>query len=251
MGIKGKLTKDMMASNMPVDAPTYFTKPYVGRAHWFRFDYITDPEKASKSVPCQLNFTDTPSATLIFSFYERSTLGPYGEVVLGINTKYKDEDMLYVPYLYLDEVAPIVAGREIWGYPKKMAYIEKSQSYDMWSMFVERPKGIRLASAVFTESEILSPIPDGTVMKIASLKAIPNVEDNKKFGMLKLLEQHLTVSNVKMWGGPGNCHITDISSLDPLYKVPVVEMIGATHLYFDFSISHGKVLKNLLEDNDD
>jgi acetoacetate decarboxylase len=64
--------------------------------------------------------------TFIIVEYPESTIGPYFEVVVVLSCKYKDKPGSYLANLYVDSDAAFAAGREIWGYPKKMAEIKLS-----------------------------------------------------------------------------------------------------------------------------
>ena len=60
MAMQGKLTRDEIAHTMPVDAPSYQTKPfYYKRARVHSFVFETDPEAAASPVPAQLKLTET------------------------------------------------------------------------------------------------------------------------------------------------------------------------------------------------
>ena len=94
MGVQGRLTKENMASTLPVDAPAYHKKPfYFKGARLLRFDYETEPESAARLVPEQLRLADPPSAFLLINAYPWSTLGPYREAVLGVNVLHEDRPL--------------------------------------------------------------------------------------------------------------------------------------------------------------
>lgn len=59
--------------------------------------------------------------------YPESTIGSYNEVVVVLSCKYKGRSGSYLVNLYVDSDVAFAAGREIWGYPKKMAEIQLSQ----------------------------------------------------------------------------------------------------------------------------
>lgn len=59
--------------------------------------------------------------------YPESTIGSYNEIVVVLSCKYEDTPGSYLVNLYVDSDVAFAAGREIWGYPKKMADIKLSQ----------------------------------------------------------------------------------------------------------------------------
>ena len=85
-------------------------------------------------------------------YYPTSTFGPYNEAVLGVPCRWQGEDQLYVAHIVVDTVPPLVGGREIWGYPKKIADIELSEEDEFVRGTVERPAGLRLVSVAMPVS---------------------------------------------------------------------------------------------------
>ena len=53
---------------------------------------------------------------------DSSGFGSYTETGLVIPYQFKGEEVNFVSQMYLDDDPPIVAGREIWGFPKKYAH---------------------------------------------------------------------------------------------------------------------------------
>ena len=248
MGKQGKLIKDNMASTMPVDAPAYHQKPFIYKdAHIYAFQYETDEEAARELLPEQLYLTDTPSATLAFIEYGQSSLGPYREVTLSIDAIYKGEPIPYIAYLFLNEDVPILAGREVYGFPKKKALIEFTRQEDVLGMYVERPKGIRICSAVIRDEMVFSPMPDGTCLSQVVLRAIPSPEENKRHSLLELVKVDYIIGKGMASFGAGSCSFSGESILDPWHKLPVKKMLLCSHIAFDGTLAYGKILANLLE----
>jgi acetoacetate decarboxylase len=246
MGLQGKLTKENIAHTMPVDAPAYHKKPfYFEGARMLRFDYETDPDAAAGLIPAQLRLTDPPTAALMINEYPWSTLGPYREAILGVNVCYGDETFHYTNYLMLDSDVPILAGRDIYGFPKKMGVIEFEQQDDVMAGYVERPRGIRICSGVFRPEVPVDPPPDGTPMPTCSLRVIPSPEKDKDHSLVELIQTDLILSSAEVWGGTGSCHFPGISVLDPWHSLPVKKMLGATHLVADFVLPDAKILETL------
>jgi acetoacetate decarboxylase len=48
-----------------------------------------------------------------------------------------------------------------------------------------------------------------------------------------------------MWTGPGNCHFTGASVLDPWHRLPVKQMLSSSYMFFDFELSYGRILETL------
>ncbi len=246
MGLQGRLKKDSMAATMPVDAPAYHKKPfYYKKARWMRFDYETDAESAAELLPEQLSLPDTPTASLNFVDYSWSTLGPYHEAILAIQAIYGDEELFYLTHLILDRDTPILVGRDIYGFPKKMGCVEFVQDEDLMAAYVERPRGIRICSGVMRMEQPLEPFPDGTSLKACSMRVIPSPEKDKDHSLVELIQTDLVVSSAEMWMGPGSCCLTGASVLDPWHKLPVNNMLSSIYMIFDFELTYGKILETL------
>src|SRR3989304_4952625 len=118
---KGKLNPAKMGMTMPVNAPAFVDKPpYWRGVKSYTFNYITDPKAAAALVPEPLLIPEPVKATLIFNDFKWSTGGPYYELLQGINVEFEGEACLYFPQLAVTEAVPLLAGREIYGFPKKV-----------------------------------------------------------------------------------------------------------------------------------
>ncbi|MET0715734.1 MAG: acetoacetate decarboxylase family protein, partial [Mycetocola sp.] len=103
-------------------------------AKYRNIDYIsiafaTDAENAAALIPEELELVDIPAlpghsaVNLVFAKYRECDLGPYTEVIVSIPVRHKGQVYGYVPAIYVDNDAALLAGRELGGYPKKMADI--------------------------------------------------------------------------------------------------------------------------------
>jgi hypothetical protein len=91
--------------------------------------FATDPDKAAALIPKELELINIPAlggqaaANLVFAKYRECDLGPYMEVIVSIPVLHEGQIYAYVPAIYVDNDAALLAGREIGGYPKKLAQI--------------------------------------------------------------------------------------------------------------------------------
>lgn len=210
-----------------------------------RFDYETDAESAAALLPEQLTVPDTPTASLNFVDYTWSSIGPYHEAILAIQAVYGGEELFYLTHLILDRDTPILVGRDIYGFPKKMGHVEFVREEDLIAAYVERPRGLRICSGLMRVEQPLEPLPDGTPLKACALRVIPSPEKDKDHSLVELIQTDLVVSSVEMWTGTGSCHFTGASALDPWHKLPVKGMLSSIYMIFDFELSYGRVLETL------
>ena len=117
---EGRLTKDKFGYDMPVDAPLFAKPPiYYKGAETLSVTYETDPDAALDMLPEGLTLIEPATAALIFVKYPFSTFGPYEETILCIPCLFNGEIKVYVAHIVVNNDIPQIAGREIWGYPKK------------------------------------------------------------------------------------------------------------------------------------
>ena len=125
MTTEGRLNPLDSGYDMPVDAPLFAKPPIHYRdVHAIQITYETDLDAALDLLPQGLEIESPATATILFINYPFSTLGPYNEVILVINCLYNGQPTGYIPHIVVDNEVPLAAGREIWGYPKKLAKIE-------------------------------------------------------------------------------------------------------------------------------
>ena len=107
---------------MPLTSPSFPPGPY----RFFNREYIvvtyrTTREALEAVVPEPLEI-DEPLVKYEFIRMPDSTgFGDYTESGQVIPVRYAGERGAYVHSMYLDDHAPIAGGRELWGFPKKLA----------------------------------------------------------------------------------------------------------------------------------
>jgi hypothetical protein len=100
--------------------------------------FATDADKAATLIPEELSLLDIPAlpgqspANLVFAKYRECDLGPYMEIIVSIPVVHEGELHAYVPGIYVHNDAALLAGRELGGYPKKMAAITMRNYGDLF-----------------------------------------------------------------------------------------------------------------------
>src|SRR6478752_6456115 len=129
-GLKGTLPpEEYTTKTMPHWGQTYLTIASYWDVDFVAIAFATDPAKAAALIPKELELINIPAlggqaaANLVFAKYRECDLGPYMEVIISIPVVHKAQIYAYVPAIYVDNDAALLAGREIGGYPKKMAQI--------------------------------------------------------------------------------------------------------------------------------
>ena len=107
---------------MPLTSPAFPPGPYrfVNR-EFFIVTYRTDPDALRAVVPEPLEITEPIVKYEFIRMPDSTGFGDYTETGQVIPVRYAGETGGYVYAMFLDDEAPIAGGRELWGFPKKLA----------------------------------------------------------------------------------------------------------------------------------
>ncbi|MGE5369809.1 MAG: acetoacetate decarboxylase, partial [Chloroflexota bacterium] len=160
---------------------------------------------------------------------------------------YKDQVGGYSHAMYLNDHPPIAGGREIWGFPKKLAYPELS---------VEREtlQGVlrfgRVPIAVATMGYKHQVFPHDRALAALTapnflLKIIPHVDCSVR--ICELVRYHLEDVVVKgAWQGPEDIDLFR-HALEPVASLPVLVVISGVHILTDLTLGLGEVVHDYLK----
>ena len=246
MAKQGRLNLANCGYAMPVDAPAYHKPPFYYRgAKSIAVAFETDPDAAAEALPAPLALSDPAAAVLSFYEYPWTTFGPYNEVILSLLVEHKGRPMTYVYHIAVTTEPPMLAGREIWGYPKKLAAIDFRHERDMIYGTLERPAGIRLASALVRPER---PAPNGhsEPRGAVSLRYIPAPQAGaERPTCAELIEAEIEQQVHQAWVGTGSVAFAEGSMLDPWNRLPVKKILSASYMVYDMTLGFGKVIDRL------
>jgi acetoacetate decarboxylase len=240
MGIKGKLGKERFGASIPVHAPLFQNLP-----HFFRnskaafFRYITDGEQAAELLPSALELTDPPTAVLVLLEHPWTTSGTFNEAIQFLVCAYKGRAVQYVPHILVNSEAAMAAGREAYGYPKKIAHIEFVRENEILACYVERPRGFRICSGLIRPEQPLDPSGIETVPTVC-LRVVPPTAGPQ---VAELIEVGADLRIKELWACSGSCHFTGISELDPWHRLPVKRLLSCVYAVNDLELKEGRVLE--------
>lgn len=175
-GLKGTLSPEEYSTKvMPHWAETFVASKggYAGM-DYVSVAFATDADKAAALIPKELELLNIPelggqaAANLVFAKYRECDLGPYMEVIISIAVLHKGVPYGYVTGIYVDNDSALTAGRELGGYPKKMAQITMRNYGDLFLSHMSRgsmhqkttdPNFSDLASSSVTKGEKLLSVP--------------------------------------------------------------------------------------------
>lgn len=213
----------------------------------------TKPEIVERILPPPLEPAEYPLATAFIATYEKTNQGlPYTESDFFLRVKYKEEYGNYHLAMHVTDDRAMIGGREICGFPKKMANIELHINGDeMWG-FSERA-GTRYyeVKAKFGDGFNEPDICAREVSKLLPSKNNPTVNYNFKYfsnasktGFAfkpRLVRQTTAIrpTNFKM----GKAEIKLASSHhDPWGEIEVVKVLGALFLESNNTMDPGEVV---------
>nr|NGX34051.1 putative acetoacetate decarboxylase [Candidatus Anoxychlamydiales bacterium] len=233
---------------MPISSPSYSKGPYkfVDREYLI-ITYKTDINALKEVVPEPLQIKEPLVKYEFIKMPDSSGFGSYTESGQVIPITYKGKKGSYVHSMYLDSEAPISGGREIWGFPKKLAYPSLKVEKDTLLGTLDYGS-VRIATA--TMGYKYKELDKKAILKSMNepqflLKIIPDVN-----GKLKICElvQYAT-KNIKIkgaWTGPASLELHP-HSLAPVANLPVLEVVSAIHFISDLTLGYGKVVYDYLQ----
>ena len=232
---------------MPLTSPAYPPGPYrfVNREYLI-IAYRTDPEKLRAVVPAPLEI-DSPIVKYEFIRMPDSTgFGDYSESGQVIPVSFRGRKGSYSHCMFFNDEGPIAGGRELWGFPKKLA--EPSLRVETDALVGTLDYG-RIRIATGTMGYKYRPVDLGAVRASLEapnylLKIIPHVDGSVR--VCELVEYYLTDIEVKgAWIGPGALEL-HAHALAPVAELPVIEVVSATHVLADLTLGLGKVTHDYL-----
>lgn len=228
---------------MPLTSPAYPPGPYrfVNREYMI-IAYRTDPEKLRAVVPAPLEI-DSPIVKYEFIRMPDSTgFGDYTESGQVIPVSFRGRKGSYSHCMFLNDEGPIAGGRELWGFPKKLA--EPSLHVETDTLVGTLDYG-RIRIATGTMGYKYRPAESAAIRASLEapnylLKIIPHVDGSVR--VCELVEYYLTDIELKgAWVGPGALELS-AHALAPVAELPVLEILSAAHILADLTLGLGKVV---------
>ena len=235
---------------MPLTSPSYPKGPYrfVNR-EFFIVTYRTDMEALRAVVPEPLQVIDPIVKYEFIRMPDSTGFGDYTETGQIIPVEFNGRKGSYVHAMFLNDDSPIAGGREIWGFPKKLA--EPRMRVEKDTLVGTLDVGsVQVASATMgykhraiDPAKVLESLQAPTFL----LKIIPHVDCTPR--ICELVEYSLEDITVKgAWEGPAGLELHD-HAMAPLTQLPVREVLSATHILTDLTLGLGRVVHDYLAPN--
>ncbi|HUN92155.1 MAG TPA: acetoacetate decarboxylase [Burkholderiaceae bacterium] len=232
---------------MPLTNPSYPRAPYrfVNREYVI-ISYRTDPAALAAVVPEPLQVAEPIVKYEFIRMPDSTGFGDYTESGQVIPVRFGDQAGVYVHSMYLDDDAPIAGGREIWGFPKKLASPKIVHEGDV--IVATLHYGSRLCASG-TMGYKHREADRAVVMKALSapnflLKIIPHVDGSPR--ILELVRYQLEDVTLKgAWTAPAALQLHQHVIAD-VARLPVLEVVSALHFVADLTLGMGEVVHDYL-----
>lgn len=235
--------------NMP--APrwirTYPRGPYrfIDR-EYFIITYETDREMLEAILPPHLELIEPVVKFEFIRMPDSTGFGDYTESGQVVPVRHKGEEGTLTLTMFLDCEAPIAAGREIWGFPKKLAKPRLFVEGDVLVGILDYGS-VRIATATmgYKHHEAdMNTILEAQKKPVFLLKNIPGVDGHPQIN--QLTKTYLTDITVKgAWTGPGSLELHP-HALAPIADLPVKKITGVIHFICDLTLPYGEVAEDYL-----
>lgn len=232
---------------MPPGNPSYPPPPYQFRQReYFIITYETDMETLREWVPEPLTIPEPIVKYEFIRMPDSTGLGDYTESGQVIPVEFNGEKGQFLLSMYLDNEPAILAGREIWGFPKKTGIPSLRVDPVSRDTLVGRLFYGELEVARGTMGYKWNTLPTEDIRESMGktpnflLKCIPDVDGSPK--IKQLVRYHLAdVSVHGAWTGPVDLQLFH-HALAPVADLPIKRIRSGVHFVSDLTLLPGKVV---------
>lgn len=232
---------------MPLTSPAFPRGPYrFSDREFLVITYRTDPDALREAVPEPLEVTEPLVKYEFIRMPDSTGFGDYSESGQVIPVRFRGAKGGYVHSMYLNDHPPIAGGRELWGFPKKLASPQLEVEIDTLVGTLDYGK-VRIAQATMgfkhrqaDHAAVLSALAAPNFL----LKIIPHVDGSPR--ICELVRYFTTQVALKgAWSAPGSLELHP-HALAPVADLPVLKVESALHFIADLTLGLGEVVYDYL-----
>lgn len=235
---------------MPYSSPSGLKMDYIFKnREYLIISYESDIETLQKLVPEPLKVTSPIVKFEFMKMPDAYGFGSFCESGQVIEVEFEGKKGTYSHAMYLNDLAPIAAGREIWGFPKK--YGHPSLEVDVDTL-VGRLKYNSVDVATGTMAYKYQTQDVKAIEKSLEetpnylLKIIPHA-NGQEANICQLVRYYLKDVTVHgAWTGPAALQFFE-HVLAPVSELPIKKVISGTHLIADLTLGFGEVVYDYLK----
>ena len=232
-----------MPSTSPAFPPGLYR--FVDR-EYFIVSYRTDPGALRRVVPEPLEIIEPVVHYEFIRMPDSTGVGDYTESGQVIAVRYQGRTGSYTHQMFLNDHPPIAGGRELWGFPKKLAQPTLKVETDTLVGTLNYGS-VRIATGTMGYKHRTLDLASETERLRAPnflLKVIPHVDGSPR--ICELVRFYLEDVTVKgAWTGPAALQLCP-HALAPVAELPVLEVLSARHLVADLTLGLGTVVHDYL-----
>ena len=232
---------------MPLHNPAFPPGPYrfVNREYMI-ITYRTDRAALEKIVPEPLEIIDPVVKYEFIRMPDSTGFGDYTETGQVIPVRFRGEKGGYTHAMFLDDDPPIAGGRELWGFPKKLASPSLKVEHDtLLGTLDYGPARIANGSMGYKHRAMDSQVALAALQEPGFLlKIIPHVDGSPR--ICEIVRYTLGDITVKgAWTGPAALELRS-HALAPLNDLPILEIMSGVHILADLTLNLGTVVHDYL-----
>ncbi|WP_076864318.1 acetoacetate decarboxylase [Bradyrhizobium mercantei] len=232
---------------MPLTSPAFPPGPYrfIDR-EYFIIQYRTHPEALRRIVPEPLELTEPVVNYEFIRMPDSTGFGDYAESGQVIPVRYKGQAGSFVHQMFLNDHPPIAGGRELWGFPKKLAQPKLAVEIDTLVGTLNYGS-VRIATGTMGYKHRALDL-SVEARRLAApnflLKIIPHVDGTARICELVCFHcEDITLKGA--WTGPAALDLYS-HALAPVAELPVLQVLSAKHLVADLTLGLGTVIHDYL-----
>jgi acetoacetate decarboxylase len=246
MVTKGANRPETRSYSMPALSGLYGPPPFEYReAKQMTVAFRTDPAVLRELVPPPLIPNEEATMFVSSSEFLCTAFGRYREAHVLTHATFEGRLVNFSLYLILDSDVAAGAGREIWGFAKKIGRLSLDMKDDVVSTRVERG-GCTIIEAAVHLAELGTEEDLGGTPEWITRRFIPNVSLSAPPDIDQLTSTTLTnVVTNDVYKGAATLTFGS-SPADRLEEIPIREMIGGFYFDYQFTLNDGEVVHDYL-----
>lgn len=237
--------------SMPAASASYGRPPcrFIDR-EYFTVSYESDPDLIREAVPEPL--VPDGSNLVLYEWIkmpDSSGLGAYEESGIVIPCTFNGEPCNFTAQMYLNNGPAILAGREIWGFPKKWGqpHLRVEDTETLTGTLIYNNILVAMGTMPFKYNILDKKAVAQNLGKMqVNLKLIPDADGSLKIAQLVAYNlENILVKEA--WSGPARLHLIPHVNA-PVADLPVRACMGGTHITSDLTLPYGRVIYDYLND---
>jgi acetoacetate decarboxylase len=233
---------------MPLTNPSFPPGPYrFYDREFIVVTYRTDPDVLREVVPEPLEVTEPVVKYEFIRMPDSTGFGDYTETGQVIPVSFQGKPGVFVHSMYLDDDAPITGGRELWGFPKKLANPKIIHDGDVvvgtlhYGPVLCTTLTMGYKHKIIDEAAMLKSLQ----MPNYLIKIVPHVDGSARIcELVRYFLQDITMKGA--WSGPAALELHAHVIAD-VAKLPVREVLSAVHFKADLTLGLGEVVHDYLK----